>query len=393
MIPTILVINAGSSSVKFAAFQLRGTALDRLFSGNFEGLGSAPHLSIKNCDHTALENKHFSNTELRTQEDALHSLFAWLLERHPEIEPVAIGHRVVHGGPTYSAPVMVNHDVLAALRQLEPLAPLHQPHNLAPIQRILELRPDLPQVACFDTAFHRTTPHVAELYALPRELYETGIRRYGFHGLSYEYIVEALAEHDRVAANGRLVVAHLGNGCSMAAIHEGKSVASTMGFTALDGLPMGTRCGQIDPGVLLYLMRAKAMDVTQLEDLLYHRSGLKGISGLSNDMRTLLASEEAGAKLAIDHFIYRISRELGSLVAAMRGLDALAFTGGIGEHAAAIRARVCNDAAWLQVALDEDANHRDEVRISLAGRAPSVWVIPTDEELMIAHHTASLLLK
>jgi acetate kinase len=391
MIPTILVINAGSSSVKFAAFQLRGGELDRLFSGNFEGLGSAPHLSIKDRDDAILEEKHISNTELCTQNDALHSLFAWLLERHPEIEPVAIGHRVVHGGPIYSAPVMANHEVLAALREFEPLAPLHQPHNLAPIQRILELRPDLPQVACFDTAFHRTTPQVAELYALPRELYESGIRRYGFHGLSYEYIVEALAEHDPVAANGRLVVAHLGNGCSMAAIRDGKSVASTMGFTALDGLPMGTRCGQIDPGVLLYLMRTKAMDLAQLEELLYHRSGLKGLSGLSNDMRTLLASQEAGAKLAIDHFIYRIGLELGSLVAALGGLDALVFTGGIGEHAAAIRARVSRDAAWLHVVLDGDANRQDRLRISPVGRFPSVWVIPTDEELMIARHTVSLL--
>jgi acetate kinase len=366
--------------------------LNRLFSGNFEGLGSAPHLSIREGDDTILEDKHFSNTELRTQGEALHRLFDWLLERHPEIEPVAIGHRVVHGGPIYSAPVMVNHDVLNALRAFEPLAPLHQPHNLAPIQRILELRPELPQVACFDTAFHRTVPLVGEIFALPREMYDAGIRRYGFHGLSYEYIVQAFAEHNPTAANGRLVVAHLGNGCSMAAIHEGKSVASTMGFTALDGLPMGTRCGQIDPGVLLYLMRAKGMNFTQLEDLLYHRSGLKGLSGVSNDMRTLLASQEAGAKLAIDHFIYRIGRELGSLVAALGGLDALVFTGGIGEHAAAIRARVCKDAAWLRVALDEDANRQDKLKISPAGQMPSVWVIPTDEELMIARHTASLVL-
>ncbi len=392
MVPTILVINAGSSSVKFAAFQLRGADLTRLFSGNFEGIGSAPHLSIRDGDNTLLEEKQFPNTELRAQEEVLHWLFAWFLERHPEIEPVAIGHRVVHGGPIYSAPVIVNHDVLNAIREFEPLAPLHQPHNLAPIQRILELRPDLPQVACFDTAFHRTTPLVAELYALPRDMYDAGIRRYGFHGLSYEYIVQALEKVDPLAADGRLVVAHLGNGCSMAAIHKGKSVASTMGFTALDGLPMGTRCGQIDPGVLLYLMRSKAMDLKQLEDLLYHRSGLKGLSGVSNDMRTLLASQEAGAKLAIDHFIYRIGRELGSLVAALRGLDALVFTGGIGEHAAAIRARVCNDAAWLQVTLDEVADCRDGLRISPAGQVPSVWVIPTDEELMMARHTASLLL-
>lgn len=391
MIPTIIVINAGSSSVKFAAFETRGAKLNRLFSGNFEKIGSAPHFSVKDADQTLLEEKHFPNTDLRTQEEALDLLFAWLLERHPEIEPVAVGHRVVHGGTIYSAPVKVNNDILAALHELVPLAPSHQPHNVAPIQRILQLRPDLPQVACFDTAFHDTTPLVAEIYALPREMYDAGIRRYGFHGLSYEYIVQALAEHDPAAANGRLVVAHLGNGCSMAAIRNGQSVASTMGFTALDGLPMGTRCGQIDPGVLLYLMRSKAMDVTQLEDLLYHCSGLKGLSGVSNDMRVLLGSPEAGAKLAVDHFVYRIGRELGSLVAALGGLDALVFTGGIGEHAAAIRTRVSSDAAWLHVTLDENANRRDELRISQAGQVPSVWVIPTDEELMIAGHTASLL--
>jgi acetate kinase len=287
--------------------------------------------------------------------------------------------------------VLVNKEVLCALSEFEPLAPLHQPHNLAPIRQILELRPELPQVACFDTAFHRTMPHVAELYALPQEMYAAGIRRYGFHGLSYEYIVRALTKLDPVAAAGRLVVAHLGNGCSMAAIDGGKSVACTMGFTALDGLPMGTRCGQIDPGVLLYLMRSKGMNVSQIEDLLYHRSGLMGLSGVSNDMRTLLSSQEAGAKLAIDHFVYRIGRELGSLAAALRGLDALVFTGGIGEHAAEIRARVCRDAAWLQVTLDEEANRRGDLTISNSEQSRTVWVIPTDEELMIARHTVSLL--
>jgi acetate kinase len=285
----------------------------------------------------------------------------------------------------------VNKEVLCALAEFEPLAPLHQPHNLAPIRQILEMRPELPQVACFDTAFHRTMPLVAELYALPQEMHAAGIRRYGFHGLSYEYIVRALTNLDPAAAAGRLVVAHLGNGCSMAAIRGGKSVACTMGFTALDGLPMGTRCGQIDPGVLLYLMRSKGMDVKQLEDLLYHRSGLKGLSGVSNDMRTLLSSQEAGAKLAIDHFIYRVGRDLGSLAAALGGLDALVFTGGIGEHAAGIRARVCCDAAWLQVTLDEEANLRGDLKISKSPGAPSVWVIPTDEELMIAQHTLAVL--
>jgi acetate kinase len=391
MTPAILVLNAGSSSVKFAAFELRGPEIRRLFSGSFERIGSLPHLSVKDAQHATLEDRQFSPTEIRSQEEAVEALIAWLKERHPEIQPVAIGHRVVHGGPNYSAPVVVNPSVLAALRGFEALAPLHQPHNLAPIRRILELQPDLPQVACFDTAFHRTIPEVGQMYALPHEMYEAGIRRYGFHGLSYEYIVHALAELDPRAASGRLVVAHLGSGCSMAAIRNGKSVACTLGFTALDGLPMGTRCGQIDPGVLLYLMRARSMGVSELEELLYKHSGLKGMSGVSSDMRDLLSSKQSGATIAVDYFVYRVGRELGSLVAALGGLDALVFTGGIGEHAAEIRDRVCKDAAWLNVSLDQDANRRGETRISPTGHLPSTWAIPTDEELMIARHTVSLL--
>ena len=383
----IVVLNVGSSSVKFSVFRVEGEELHRSFRGAYEAIGTAPSFSAEDEHGETIEERRFTTAELGGQEAALQHLLGWLTERGTGYEIAAVGHRVVHGGPRYSSPVLVNKEVLCALAEFESLAPLHQPHNLAPIRQMLELRPELPQVACFDTAFHRTMPLVAELYALPQEMHAAGIRRYGFHGLSYEYIVRTLTKLDPVAAAGRLVVAHLGNGCSMAAIRGGTSVACTMGFTALDGLPMGTRCGQIDPGVLLYLMRSKGMDVKQLEDLLYHRSGLKGLSGVSNDMRTLLSSQEVGAKLAIDHFVYRIGRELGSLVAALGGLDALVFTGGIGEHAADIRARVCHDAAWLQVTLEEEANRRGDVKISKSGGSPSVWVIPTDEELMIAHHT------
>jgi acetate kinase len=387
----VVVLNVGSSSVKFSVFRVEGEELHRSFRGAYEAIGTAPSFSVEDGRGETIEERRFTTAELGGQEAALQHLLGWLSEHNTGYEVTAVGHRVVHGGPRYSAPVLVNKEVLCALAEFEPLAPLHQPHNLAPIRQILEMRPELPQVACFDTAFHRTMPLVAELYALPQEMHAAGIRRYGFHGLSYEYIVRALTNLDPAAAAGRLVVAHLGNGCSMAAIRGGKSVACTMGFTALDGLPMGTRCGQIDPGVLLYLMRSKGMDVSQLEDLLYHRSGLKGLSGISSDMRTLLSSQAAGAKLAIDHFVYRVGRDLGSLAAALGGLDALVFTGGIGEHAADVRARVCRDAAWLQVTLDEEANRCGDLRISKSAASPSVWVIPTDEELMIARHTVSLL--
>jgi len=286
---------------------------------------------------------------------------------------------------------VVDGPTLEALAAYEPLAPAHQPHSVAAIRALARYRPGLTQVACFDTAFHRTAPLVAEMYALPREYFDAGVRRYGFHGLSFESVSHALRAIDPVAAAGRVVIAHLGNGCSMAAVLAGKSLGSTMGFTALDGLPMGTRCGQIDPGVLIYLMQERDMSVNQLGDLLYNHSGLKGLSGVSNDMRDLLASDRSDARLAIDYFVDRIGSALGSLAAALRGLDALVFTAGIGEHAAEIRARVCRDAAWLGVALDEQANGAGGPRISPEGYSPSAWVIPTDEELMIARHTLRLL--
>jgi acetate kinase len=303
----------------------------------------------------------------------------------------AVGHRVVHGGPTFARPVPVDREVLAVLEQFTPLAPLHQPHNLAPIRMLLEQRPTLSQVACFDTAFHSTNPEIAQRFAIPAELHDAGVRRYGFHGLSYEYIASVLPEHDRHAADGRTVVCHLGNGSSMCAMDAGRSIASTMGLTALDGLPMGTRSGAIDPGVLLYLMDERRMNARAVERLLYNKSGLLGVSGISSDMRKLLESSDPRAALAVSLYVYRIRRELGSLAAALGGLDALVFTAGIGENSAAIRERVCRDAAWLGVTLDEAANRAGGPRISAKNSRVSAWVIPTNEELMIARHTQRLV--
>jgi len=298
---------------------------------------------------------------------------------------------VVHGGLEYSKPVRVDQAVVAALEKFIPLAPLHQPHNLAPIRALLERSPALVQVACFDTAFHRGQPAVAQSFALPKSITDLGVRRYGFHGLSYEYVAQALPRYDARAAAGRTVVLHLGNGASMCAIAAGKSVASTMGFTAVDGLPMGTRCGNIDPGVVLYLMDELGMDARAIEKLIYKESGLLGVSGISSDMRTLEASADPAAKAAIDLFVYRIGRELGSLAAALGGLDAIVFTAGIGEHSRSLRARVCADAAWLGVALDPAANDANGPRLSTAASRVAAWVVPTDEELMIARHTWRVL--
>ncbi len=304
---------------------------------------------------------------------------------------VAAGHRVVHGGMKFTSPALIDSDTLSSLKSLISLAPLHQPHNLAAIEAVAQQAPGLPQVACFDTAFHRTQPSVAQAFALPRRFTDAGVLRYGFHGLSYEYIASVLPEVDAAAAAGRTLVAHLGNGASICAMKGCRSVASTMGFTALDGLPMGTRCGAIDPGVLLYLIEQHRLDARTLEHLLYHESGLLGVSGISSDMRTLLASSDPRAAEAVDLFIYRIGREIGSLAAALGGLDALVFTGGIGENAPTIRARVCREAAWLGVQFDEAANAEGGPRISLRGSPVSAWVVPTNEELIIALHTKRLL--
>jgi acetate kinase len=304
---------------------------------------------------------------------------------------VAIGHRVVHGGAEYTEPVRVDAEVLEHLRRLVPLAPLHQPHHIAVIETLLERAPGLPQVACFDTAFHATQPWVAQEFGLPHEISERGVRRYGFHGLSYEYIAWVLPQFDRKAAAGRVIVAHLGSGASMCAIRAGTSVASTMGFSAAEGLMMGTRSGTLDPGVILFLMDEYKMDARAIEKLIYERSGLLGVSGISSDMRTLLASDDPRAREAVDLFVYRISRELGSLVAALKGVDSLVFTGGIGENSHVIRARICEDARWLGVELDRESNERGGPHVSRSQGAVSAWVIPTNEELVIARHTQRVL--
>jgi acetate kinase len=354
-------------------------------------LGGRAHFEVEEPTGRVLIDYDLNEGQGIGQAEALRALLDWLDNAAFEERLIAAGHRVVHGGEELSDPVRVDKAVLARLDALVPLAPLHQPHNLAGIRLLGALRPGLPQVACFDTAFHRTQPPVARAFAMPRELSETGIRRYGFHGLSYEYIASILPRYLRDAAQGRIIVAHLGNGASLCALKAGKSIASTMGFTALDGLPMGTRCGALDPGVVLYLLTERGMDPNAITDVLYNRSGLLGVSGVSHDMRMLLSSDGPAAAKAIDLFIYRIGRELGSLTAALGGLDALVFTGGIGEHAVPIRARVCRDAAWLGIFLDEEANQQGSPCITEAGGAISAWVIPTNEEWMIARHTCAII--
>jgi acetate kinase len=390
MIEPILVLNAGSSSLKFSLFAAAGEALDAVASGQVEGLYTAPHFVAKDAAGKRLDDQRWDRS--LGHEGALAHILDWLKAHHGEGGRLAaVGHRVVHGGTEFAAPVRLDAAIVERLQKFVPLAPLHQPHNLSPIRELLARAPQLPQVACFDTAMHRTNPPLAQMFALPQELTDAGVRRYGFHGLSYEYIASVLPEVDAEAARGRTVVLHLGNGASMCALHGGRSIASTMGFTAVDGLPMGTRCGAIDPGVVLYLMDERGMDARAIERLIYSQSGLLGVSGVSSDMRTLLESTEPRARLAIDLFCYRIGRELGSLAAALGGLDAIVFTAGIGERAAPVRAQVCRAAAWLGVELDEAANATHGPRISTAACRTRAWVIPTNEELMIARHTRDLL--
>lgn len=391
MADVILVLNAGSSSIKFSAFEEQGDALELVVHGQVEGLyaGTARFEAIdRHGEHQTREQS--GGVELDHRE-GLERIGAFLSEHREGHSLVAVGHRVVHGGQRFGAPVRVSPAIVDELEKLTPLAPLHQPHNLKPIRILEKLQPDVPQVACFDTAFHRTQPEVAQAFALPASITGRGVRRYGFHGLSYEYIASVLPDVAPSAASGRTVVAHLGNGASMCALLAGKSVASTMGFTAVDGLPMGTRCGSLDPGVVLYLMEELGMDARAVEDLIYRQSGLLGVSGKSSDMRALLASDDPHARFAIELYIYRISRELGSLAAAMDGIDALVFTAGIGEHAAAIREGVVRRAAWLGAELDVDANGTGGPLISTASSRVPVWVIPTNEELMIARHTRAVL--
>ena len=387
----IVVINAGSSSVKFSVFFRNTGTLDLRIRGQIEALFSAPRFVARDASGTTVSEKSWPDGTKLGHEGALGHLFEFLRGRADGVKLIGVGHRVVHGGMQYTQPVRADASVLAALDRFVPLAPLHQPHNLAAIRAVLHRSPDVPQVACFDTAFHRTNPEIAQMFALPYELHEAGVRRYGFHGLSYEYIASVLPQFDAKAAQGRTVVLHLGNGASMCALAGGRSVASTMGFTAVDGLPMGTRTGNLDPGVVLYLMDERGMDARAVEKLLYQQSGLLGVSGVASDMRTLLASPEPRAKLAVDLFVYRIGRELGSLAAALGGLDAIVFTAGVGENSAEIRARVCQTAAWLGVELDTAANAAGGPRISTAASRVTALAIPTNEELMIARHTERLL--
>lgn len=384
---TLLVINAGSSSIKFALYRQQARQLVADASGQVEGIGTQPRFTAKHPQAEVLFVPELAVDQIQDHKEAITFILAWLKAYLADGALLAVGHRVVHGGQHFSAPVLIDAKVLAELTALIPLAPLHQPHNLAAIRILLETLPDLPQVACFDTAFHHTQPAVAQRIALPRHFADAGVRRYGFHGLSYEYIASILPTLDSNLATARVIVAHLGNGASLCALRDGRSIATTMGFSPLDGLVMGTRCGGIDPGALLYLMDHHQLDVRTLEHLLYHESGLLGVSGISSDMRALLASDDPHAMEAIELFVYRIGREIGSLVAALGGLDALVFTGGIGEHAAEIRAKVCQQAAWLGLELDEAANAAAAGCISTLGSNIAVWGVPTDENWMIARHT------
>jgi len=389
----VLVVNAGSSSIKLEVFATAAAgALDSLATLLFEGIGVRPAMRAKDeCGAVLVERAWAGGAGPADHRAALAEATGWLGDFLGDRRVIAVGHRVVHGGDRFAAPVAVDPAVRAALAALVPLAPLHQPHNLAGIDAMAALFPGVPQVACFDTAFHRGHPFVADAFALPRALYDEGIRRYGFHGLSYEYIARRLAEIAPDIAMGRVIVAHLGNGASMCALHEGRSIDSTMGFTAVDGLPMGTRTGQLDPGVLLHLIVAKGMDAAALTRLLYNESGLKGLSGLSSDMRDLEAAGTEPARQAIDYFVFRCRKEIGALTAALGGLDALVFTAGIGENSATIRASICEGLGWLGVALDREANRRRETVLSTAASRVRVLRIPTDEERMIATHALALL--
>jgi acetate kinase len=387
-----LVLNAGSSSLKFCVFQRPDGERWRLGArGQIEGIGTSPRLSVKDENLRKVADEQLDTSTVQNGSDAIGALALWLRSQYAGARVLGVGHRVVHGGANFTAPVIVTPEILEQLRELIPLAPLHQPYNLAAIEAVEARLPGVPQVACFDTGFHRDHEAVADLIPLPREICQGGLQRYGFHGLSYEYIASVLPETAPEIAKGKVIVAHLGSGASLCALNDGKSVDTTMGFTAVEGLCMGTRPGSIDPGAVLYLFQNLGLSVKEVETILYKKSGLIGISGISNDMRDLLGREEPEARLAVDYFIYRIAKEIGSLAAALGGLDALVFTAGIGENSTEIRRRVCEACAWLGVELDAEANEQRAARISTAQSKLSVWVIPTNEELMIARHTGALL--
>jgi len=388
---TILVVNAGSSSVKFQVFAANGqSGLKRLIKGQMDGVGTQPRLHAEAADETLLIDQSYEPAGVPDLPAAMREAGTWLRSSQ-RLNLIAVGHRVVHGGPDYHGPVPVDDEVIKNLERYISLAPLHQPNNLAPIRALLKSDPRLPQVACFDTAFHRGHEAVVDHFAIPERFYDEGVRRYGFHGLSYEYVTGRLRELFAESASSRVIIAHLGSGASMCAVSGGRSVESTMGFTALDGLPMGTRPGQIDPGVLLYFLSEKGMKAGEVQKLLYSDCGLKGLSGVSNDMRVLEASDEPGAELAIDYFVYRVGLYAGMLAAALGGLDAFVFTGGIGENSAFVRERIAEKLAWLGAELDRTANAGRKTVVSRSATRLKLYVIPTDEELMIARHTLAVL--
>ena len=392
MSDAILVLNGGSSSLKFTEFIVTGGgALAVKLNGKLEELYGNARFRARDAGGRTVGEHRWGEDAAPKHAGALEFLFDWLNREGGYTRLRAVGHRVVHGGQRFDAPVRIDEAVRSRLAKFIALAPLHQPHNLLPIRLIAERQPELPQVACFDTAFHSTVAPLAQAFALPPEITGRGVRRYGFHGLSYEYIASMLAQYDPRAAAGKTVVLHLGNGASMCALSGCRSVATTMGFTALEGLPMGTRCGSLDPGVILYLMQELKMDTAAVEALLYKQSGLLGVSGVSSDMRELEESSEPAAKFAIELFVYRIGRELGSMAAALGGLDAVVFTAGIGEHSETIRAAVCGQVQWLGLELDPEANAAQGPRISTTASRIAAWVIPTNEEEIIARHTLTLV--
>ena len=388
----ILVVNAGSSSVKFQMFATDASGPRRLLKGQMDGIGTKPRLRAEAADKTKLIDQTYAPEQLKDVPTALQTAGAWLRETQ-KLEPAAVAHRVVHGGPEYNQPIIIDKDVLARLEHYAPLAPLHQPNNLAPIRVLLERMPGIPQVACFDTAFHRNHHALADYYAIPQQFYAEGVRRYGFHGLSYEYVASRLPDVAPALAEGRVIVAHLGSGASMCALSGGRSVESTMGFTALDGLPMGTRPGQLDPGVVLYLIDQKKMSAAEVQNLLYNECGLKGLSGVSNDVRDLEISADPKAAFALEYFVYRVGLWTGTLAAALSGLDAFVFTAGVGENSPSMRARIAAKLSWLGCELDVDANTQSASLISTSKSRVPIYVVPTDEELMIAKHTLSVLSK
>jgi len=388
----VIVLNAGSSSLKFSIYRRPESEEWRLESrGQIEGIGTSPRFSAKDGSGTRLVDNELDREKVRDARGALDSLAGWLRSSYGGSRVLGVGHRVVHGGARFPGPTIISPEVLAELRKLIPLAPLHQPHNLAAIDAVSAQLPDVPQVACFDTSFHRGQPEVAELVPLPREIRNAGVQRYGFHGLSYEYIASVLPDVAPEIAQGRVIVAHLGSGASLCAMRNLKSIDSSLGFTALDGLCMGTRPGALDPGVVLYLFQGLGLSAKEVETILYKRSGLLGISGTSNDMRDLLGSRESSDRLAVEYFVYRAAKEIGALAAVLGGIDALVFTAGIGENSPEIRSRICDASAWLGIDLDTDANSTKQTRISRKGSAVSVWVVPTNEELVIARHTGMVL--